>query len=146
MNYLKYLVEEIPTTVIATVDDISQPVTSAIDITGCTDQSLLFIVEKNKGLYNRLKLQRVLSLTGIKQNSPTESHIITIRGMAQDIGSELVAKLIQDNPYMKDLFPTKNSQDLLTVFEIFDGIGEYIYLNKDKVVKDNFNFQKYKID
>lgn len=32
MNYLKYLVEEIHTTVVATVDDEGLPVTAAIDM------------------------------------------------------------------------------------------------------------------
>ena len=143
MNYLEYLVKKIHTTVIATTDEISQPVTSAIDIMDYTKNSLLFIVEKNKGLYNRLKLQKFLSLTGIRQKSESESETITIRGMAEDIGSELVPELISKNTYMNDIYPTPKDQKKLTVFEIFDGTGEYIHLNKNEIQKDKFSFNKY---
>ena len=129
-NYLEYLAKEIPVTVIATTDDIGQPVTSAIDIIDNTKNSLFFIVEKNHGLYNRLKLQKFLSLTGVKLKNHSESETITIRGMAREINSKNISDLIKKNPYMLDLYLYKKDQEKLTLFEIFDGIGEYIHLNK----------------
>ena len=42
MNYLKYLVEEIHTTIVATVDDVGQPVTAAIDMMDYDEGGLYF--------------------------------------------------------------------------------------------------------
>ena len=42
MNYLKYLVEEIHTTVVATVDDAGLPVTAAIDMMDYDEGGLYF--------------------------------------------------------------------------------------------------------
>ena len=55
MNYLKYLVEEIHTTVMATVDNNGLPVTCAIDIMDYDDTGLYFLTAKGKKLYERLK-------------------------------------------------------------------------------------------
>ena len=54
MNYLKYLVEEIHTTVMATVDNNGLPVTRAIDIMDYDDSGLYFLTAKGKSLYDRL--------------------------------------------------------------------------------------------
>lgn len=50
MNYLKYLVEEIHTTVMATVDNKGLPVTCAIDIMDYDDTGLYFLTAKGKNL------------------------------------------------------------------------------------------------
>lgn len=58
-NYLKYIVEEIHTTVVATVDDVGHPVTAAIDMMDYDDRSLYFLTAKGKNFYDRLKKERI---------------------------------------------------------------------------------------
>ena len=50
MNYLKYLVEEIHTTVVATVDDAGLPVTAAIDMMDYDEGGLYFLTAKRRRL------------------------------------------------------------------------------------------------
>lgn len=68
MNYLKYLVEEIHTTVVATVDDEGLPVTAAIDMMDYDEDCLYFLTAKGKGFYDRLKKRGTLALTGMKRH------------------------------------------------------------------------------
>ena len=68
MNYLKYLVEEIHTTVMATVDNNGLPVTCAIDIMDYDDSGLYFLTAKGKSLYDRLTRKGYVALTGMKGN------------------------------------------------------------------------------
>ena len=49
------IVEEIHSTVIATVDDNGLPVTCAIDIMDFDENGLYFLIAKEKGFYDRLK-------------------------------------------------------------------------------------------
>ncbi len=54
-TYLSYLVKEIHTTVVATVDDEGLPVTAAIDMMDADENSLYFLTAKGKSFYDRLK-------------------------------------------------------------------------------------------
>ena len=49
-DYLAYIVNEIHTTIVATVDDEGLPVTAAIDMMDSDDNSLYFLTAKGKGL------------------------------------------------------------------------------------------------
>ena len=53
MNYLKYLVEEIHTTVVATVDDEGLPVTAAIDMMDYDEDCLYFLTAKGKLFFTK---------------------------------------------------------------------------------------------
>ena len=54
-DYLAYIVNEIHTTIVATVDDEGLPVTAAIDMMDSDENSLYFLTAKGKGFYDRLK-------------------------------------------------------------------------------------------
>ena len=65
-DYLNYLVEEIHTVIVATVDDDGRPVTAAIDMMDADDSGLYFLTAKGKGFYDRLVKRGCLALTGMK--------------------------------------------------------------------------------
>lgn len=54
-DYLKYIVEEIHSTVFATVDEKGCPVTCAIGMMDCDESGLYFLTAKGKKFYGRLK-------------------------------------------------------------------------------------------
>lgn len=65
-EYFSFIVEEIHSTVIATVDDNGLPVTCAIDIMDFDENGLYFLTAKGKGFYSRLKKQNFIALTGMR--------------------------------------------------------------------------------
>ena len=54
-DYFRYIVNEIHTVVVATVDNEGFPVTAAIDMLDTDDRSLYFLTAKGKEFYDRLK-------------------------------------------------------------------------------------------
>ena len=84
MNYLKYLVEEIHTTVVATVDDTGLPVTAAIDMMDWDEEGLYFLTAKGKGFYDRLKKRGTLALTGMKGADTMHCAALSIRGKVRE--------------------------------------------------------------
>ena len=56
-DYLRFIVREIHTTVVATVDEQGLPVTCAIDIMDSDENSLYFLTAKGKSFYERLNAQ-----------------------------------------------------------------------------------------
>lgn len=123
-DYLEYVVSEIHTTIVATVDDEGLPVTAAIDMMDADENSLYFLTAKGKGFYDRLKKREFLALTAMKGEDTMSSVAVSIRGRVRELGSERIPVLFEKNPYMKEIYPTEESVKALTVFQIYEGTGE----------------------
>ena len=92
-EYLSYLVHEIHTTVVATVDDASLPVTAAIDMMDADENGVYFLTAKGKGFYDRLKKRGVLALTGMKGEDTMHCVALSLRGKVRELGSDLLPRL-----------------------------------------------------
>lgn len=66
-GYLKYIMEEIHSTVFATVDSEGRPVTCAIDIMDYDESGLYFLTARGKNFYDRLKANDNIAFTAMKE-------------------------------------------------------------------------------
>ena len=139
-DYLAYLVEEIHTTVVATVDDAGQPVTAAIDMMDADENGIYFLTARGKGFYDRLKKNGVLALTGMKGEDTMHCAALSIRGKVRELGSDLLPRLFEKNPYMNEIYPDAASRSALTVFVISEGSGEWFDLSKKPIERASFTF------
>ena len=142
-SYLEYLTNQIHTVVMATIDDSGNPSTCAIDIMDFDEQGLYFLTAKGKNFYDRLKQNDTISLTGLQGNDTLSSKSITIRGKAKEIGSFCLSTLFDKNPYMHEIYPTKESRMALTVFKICQGNGEFFDLSVQPIFREQFSFGTY---
>lgn len=140
MNYLKFLTEEIHSTVMATVDENSLPVTCAIDIMDYDENGLYFLTARGKNFYARLKRDGYVSLTGAKGTDTLSCVAISVRGKVEEVGSDYLNRLFEKNSYMSEIYPTKESRTALTVFRIYDGCGEWFDLSKKPIERASFTF------
>ena len=139
-KYLRYLQEKIHTTIVATVDDNGLPVTCAVDMMDCDDESLYFLTAKGKSFYDRLKKQGYISLTALKGENTMSSLAISVRGNVRELGNKLVSNLFIKNSYMNEIYPTVESRQALTVFQIYQGTGEWFDLSKKPIERLSFTF------
>lgn len=139
-----YLQQEIHTTVIATVDDNGLPITCAIDIMDADESGLYFLTAKGKGFYNRLKNRGYIALTGIKGEDTMSCVAVSVRGKVQELGSAPLTQLFAKNPYMKEIYPTVESQKALTVFQLYEGNGEWFDLSQKPIQRFSFTFGQVK--
>lgn len=145
MNYLKYLVEEIHTTVMATTDANDLPVTCAIDVMDYDDNGLYFLTAKGKNFYDRLKRNGYVALTGMKGKDTMSCVAVSLRGKVKEIGSEPLERLFKKNSYMYEIYPTEQSRKALTVFCINDANGEWFDLSKKPIERADFSIGNSKI-
>ena len=117
-SYFRYLVNEIHTTVVATVDDEGLPVTAAIDMMDSDENGLYFLTAKGKGFYDRLKKRGFLAFTGMKGEDSMSSVAVSVRGRVRELGFDRISDLFAKNPYMNEIYPTASSREALTVFQI----------------------------
>lgn len=139
-DYLAYLVNEIHTVIVSTVDDDGKPVTAAIDMMDMDDNGIYFLTAKGKGFYDRLKKKKYLSLTGLKGETTMTSVAVSVRGKVKELGAEPLYRLFDKNPYMYDIYPTEESRSAISVFQIYEGTGEWFDLSKKPIERANFSF------
>ena len=139
-DYLAYVVDQIHRTIVATVDDAGLPVTAAIDMMDYNDNSLFFLTAKGKGFYDRLKKREFLAFTAIKGEDTMSTVAVSIRGKVRELGSNLLPRLFEKNPYMAEIYPTEESRIALTVFQIYEGTGEWFDLSKKPIERTSFTF------
>lgn len=142
LDHLKYIVNEIHRTVAATVDDDGLPVTCAIDMMDCDERSLYFLTAKGKAFYDRLKKREFLAFTALKGEDTMSSVAVSVRGRVRELGFERIPELFTKNPYMNKIYPTEESRRALTVFQIYEGSGEWFDLSKKPIERASFTFGK----
>lgn len=140
IDYLRYIVEEVHTVIVATVDDGGLPVTSAIDMMDYDESGLYFLTAKGKSFYSRLKDKGYMSLTGIKGEDTMSCVAVSVRGNVREVGSDYLPRLFAKNPYMNEIYPTEQSRQALTVFKLCEGSGEWFDLSKKPIERASFSF------
>lgn len=139
-DYLNYIVNEIHCTIVATVDDKGLPVTCAIDMMDADENSLYFLTAKGKKFYDRLIKREYLSLTALKGEDTMTCVAVSVKGKVRELGFDNVSALFKKNPYMYQIYPTEKSRRALTVFQIYDGSGEWFDLSKKPIERASFTF------
>ena len=139
-KYLRYLVDEIHTVIVATVDDEGLPVTAAIDMMDCDEEGLYFLTAKGKGFYDRLVRRGFMALTALKGEDTMSSVAVSVRGRVRELGPAKIPDLFERNPYMYQIYPTEESREALTAFQVFEGTGEWFDLSKRPIERASFTF------
>ena len=139
-DYLKYIVEEIHSTVFATVDQEGRPITCAIDMMDWDEGGLYFLTAKGKNFYDRLKANENIAFTAMKGEDTLSCVAVSVQGKANEIGPDSLPDLFRKNPYMEKIYPDVRSRGALTVFKISEGTGEWFDLSKQPVERASFSF------
>lgn len=137
---LEYLQQEIHSTIVATVDEDNLPVTCAIDMMDADENGLYFLTARGKNFYDRLKKRGYLALTGMKGEDTMSCTAVSVRGKVRELGSDLLPRLFEKNPYMKEIYPSPESRKALTVFQLYEGSGEWFDLSKKPIERFSFFF------
>lgn len=128
-KYLKILVEDIHSTIVATLDSNNRPVTRCIDMMLYDQNGVYFLTATGKQFYQQLTEQKYVSLSGIK-----DKRCISLSGKVKNIGKEKLDEIFEKNPYMKDLYPGK-TRSALEVFRIYEADGNFFDISDPKHVK-----------
>jgi NAD-dependent dihydropyrimidine dehydrogenase PreA subunit len=76
----------------------------------------------------------------MKGEDTMSSIAVSIRGKVRELGYDRIPELFEKNPYMYQIYPTEESMKALTVFQIFEGNGEWFDLSKKPIERASFTF------
>lgn len=139
-EHLARIVNDLHTTILATVDDDGLPRTCAVDMMDYDENGLYFLTARGKSLYDRLKKRPFVALTATNGQETMRCVAASVRGKVRELGSEPVARLFEKNPYMREIYPTEESQRALTAFNLYQGTGELFDLSVKPLVREGFSF------
>lgn len=140
IDYLRYIVEQIHSTVFATVDAQGRPVTCAIDMMDCDEDGLYFLTARGKSFYRRLQENGNVAFTAMKGEDTLSCVAVSVQGKARELGPQKIPELFAKNPYMEKIYPDPASRSALTVFRIEEGTGEWFDLSKLPIERASFSF------
>lgn len=137
---LQYLQREIHTVAAAATDEDGLPVTCAIDVMDADENGLYFLTARGKNFYRRLANRQYIALTGMKGEDTMSSVAVSVRGRLRELGSDPLPRLLKKNPYMNQIYPTAESRKALTVFQLYEGEGQWFDLSKKPIERISFSF------
>ena len=142
MKYLKQLVEEIHSVVVATVDETGHPHTAVMDMMWEDGKTVYFLTADFKPLYKWLKEDGCVAVTGMTQGVGTmDRKPISLTGQVEWIGKEHLGDLLQANPYMYDIYPTEEGHSHLQVFRFRKAVGGYYDLTQLPPYQERFEIE-----
>lgn len=139
-DYFAYLVEQIHTTVLATLDERGLPCTCAVDMMDWDEAGVYFLTARGKSLYSRLMRCDKVALTGVKGADTLRSAVLSLQGEVRPADEGCLQRLLEKNPYMAQIYPTKATQRSLAAFQIYRGCGEWFDLSAQPVLRCSFAF------
>lgn len=95
---------------------------------------------KGKGFYDRLIKRQFMAFTAMKGEDTMSSVAVSVRGKVRELGYDKIPELFDKNPYMHEIYPTEEAMKALTVFQIYEGSGEWFDLSKKPIERDSFTF------
>lgn len=133
-KYLKLLVEEIHSAVVATISADGHPQTRTIDMMLWDEKGVYFLTAKGKAFYSQLMEQKYIALSSTKDKKS-----VSLRGKVQNIGSEKLDEIFERNIYMQKIYPG-DTRSALEVFRLYEANGEYFdisdpsHVTRDSIV------------
>ena len=131
MDYLKFLVEEIHSTTVATIGSDGHPQTRIIDMMYYDADGVYFLTAKGKAFLRTAYGAAVCGNIGDKRQACS-----MLRGNVKNIGKKNLTLMFEKNPYMKEIYPG-DTWEALEVFQLYEAQGEYFDIsNSSKIVRD----------
>lgn len=136
-DYLRIMVEDIHSAAVATIGSDGRPQIRTIDMMLWDGDGVYFLTARGKAFYAQLMEQRfvAVSATGGKRS-------VSLRGKAENIGSEKLDEIFRKNGYMASIYPG-DTRSALEVFRISEAEGEYFDISDPShVFRDCFSIGK----
>lgn len=137
MNTQEYFqkLRDIKDTSMATIGFDGMPHVRIIDTMLVEDEKLYFLTARGKAFYRELMNTQTVAITGLNREWET----VRVWGRIQNIGHKYLDRIFKENPAMNDIYPGK-SRDILEVFCLYEGQGEYFCLANHPIIRHSFQF------
>lgn len=96
---------------------------------------LYFLTARGKDFYRELTASGYVAIAGLNDKWET----VRVRGKVKNVGQDLLEKIFRENPSMNNVYPGE-TRDILEVFCLYEGEGEYFCLATEPIQREPFSF------
>lgn len=137
-DYLKFLQEEIGAVVLATAGKNGVVHSRMINVGVGNEQGIFFMTAPSTDLYQQLKENQHVAITGYVNNDQG-FRVVRVEGLVRPLGKEHLEEILQDNPYVSDVYPDEEERASVQAFQIYQGKGSFHHLQKQE--KTSFSWE-----
>lgn len=139
MNVQDYFekLRDIRDTSMATTAEDGTPRVRIIDTMLVENEKLYFLTARGKDFYHELIRTGFVAVTGLNPDWET----VRLWGKVKNIGRERLDEIFEKNPSMNGVYPG-DSREILEVFCLYEGEGEYFCLADHPIIRHSFAFGK----
>lgn len=121
---MELLQKDMRVTMFATVDEQGLPHNRPIHIGLANEQGIFFMTSPTTNFYAQLKANPAVALSGFSQKDYLIQNV-RIEGEAHEVNKEELTAILQDNPFVDQVYPDDNIRQDMVVFHIEEGQGFY---------------------
>ena len=121
----------------ATVAPDGTPRVRIIDVMLAEEDRLYFLTARGKDFYAELTAGGQAAVTGLNDRWET----VRVWGKVRNVGQDLLDRIFRENPSMNAVYPGE-TRNILEVFCLYEGEGEYFCLATEPITRWPFAFGK----
>ena len=129
------MLREIKDVSFATVAADGTPRSRIIDVMLAEDDKLYFLTARGKAFYAELTATGRVAVSGLNDRWET----VRVWGKVKNVGQDLLGRVFEENPSMNSVYPGE-TRNILEVFCLYEGEGEYFCLAQEPIVRWPFTF------
>lgn len=118
------ILEEMGVAVFATVDADGLPHARHFHIGVANEQGVFFMTSPETNFYKQVADNDQVAITAMRQEGYL-IQVIRIEGRVRFVGPERLHEMLVGNPYVNYVYPDKQQQDNIQVFQLYEGKGFY---------------------
>lgn len=118
------LQDQMKVAVFATVDQDGKPHARHAHIGVANDQGVFFMTHPRTNFYAQLTANPNVAITGMSEEDYL-IQVIRIEGKVRKVDKTLLKQLLEDNPYVKHVYPDESDRQGAQVFQLYEGEGFY---------------------
>lgn len=129
------MLREMKDVTFATTAADGTPRARIIDVMMVEEDRLYFLTARGKDFYRELTETGRVAVTGLNDNWET----VRVWGKVRHVGQDLLGRIFEENPSMNSVYPGE-TRDILEVFCLYEGEGEYFCLAEEPIRRIPFAF------
>lgn len=123
------ILEQMGVAVFATVDQEGRPHARYFHIGVANEQGVFFMTSPETNFFKQVTTNNQVAITAMRQEDYL-IQVIRIEGKVRPIGPDRLHQLLEGNPYVDYVYPDKEKQADIEVFQLYEGAGFYHSLSQ----------------